>query len=439
MNRPLKSDSRKSIAWDDIHDCSPVEQYFLLRVDESDRIIAQAMNSLSTEEREKVMEEVHCVSKPIEEKTDFILEKLAELDCEVSIRENEAYEIGSKQKRGFVEDLSFRCMFLRCNSFVASAASKRMMHHLKLKETYFGEQKITKDIGFLDLSEEDIRSLESGVIQVLPEKDRSGRAVIAVFPFMWNGDNPQSMLRASYFLEMSLVQDPDVQRRGVVYIYYDTPDRIGLSHFDDAKVVSLYRIHKASMPVRYAAYHVCLRDRSGYQSIGHAMSTKTEDIVKGISHYGDDKECLQKLQGFGIPVPCFPMNTEGTMDRIAHKKWVQQKKKESAIAPTREPSLVALGTYIAVVSVAQRLTEADETASSGSAAALEEQENLESSDTPSMKALSASVAIARAAHMAPKSDIQPIITDVVFGRGRCLEHFPGNVSFYEVVDERAAE
>ena len=238
---------------------------------------------------------------------------------------------------------------------------------------------------------------------------------------------------------MSLVQDPDVQRRGVVYIYYDTPDRIGLSNCDDAKVVSLYRIHKASMPVRYAAYHVCLRDRSGYQSIGHAMSTKTEDIVKGISHYGDDEECLRKLQGFGIPVPCFPMNTEGTMDLSAHEEWVQQKKKESAIAPTREASLVALGTNIAVVSVAQRLTEADETASSGSAAALEEQENLESSDTPSMKALSASVAIARAAQMAPKSDIQPIITDVVFGRGRWLQYFPGNVSFHEVVDERAAE
>ena len=193
MNRPLKSDS-KSIASNDIHDWSPVEQYFLLRIDESDRILAQAMNSLSTEEREKVMEEVHGISKPIEEKTDFIFEKLAELDCEVSIRKNEAYEIGSKQKRGFVEDLSFRCMFLRCNSFDASAASKRMMHHLKLKETYFGEEKITKDIGFLDLSEEDIRSLESGVIQVLSEKDRSGRAVIAVFPFMWNGDNPQSMV-----------------------------------------------------------------------------------------------------------------------------------------------------------------------------------------------------------------------------------------------------
>jgi len=95
-------------------------------------------------------------------------------------------------------------------------------------------------------------------------------------------------MRALYLLEMSLVQDPDVQKRGVVYIYHDTkPQRGGLGA-PDAEMVLLAKKHKPSMPLKYVSYHVCLRDRSGYHSIGHAICNE-EDIVKAISHYGDDR------------------------------------------------------------------------------------------------------------------------------------------------------
>ena len=38
------------------------EQYIPLRIDETERILAQVMSSLPTAEREKIMEEVHGVS-----------------------------------------------------------------------------------------------------------------------------------------------------------------------------------------------------------------------------------------------------------------------------------------------------------------------------------------------------------------------------------------
>lgn len=160
------------------------EQYIPLRIDETERILAQVMSSLPTAEREKIMEEVHGVSKPMEETPEFVADKLAEMVSEIEIYKTEAYELALKQNQSFVEDSDFRLMFLRCEKFVPSAASIRMMRFLSLKQKYFGKEKITKDIDTLDLSEEDIESLESGAIQILSEKDRSGRAVIVVFPWL---------------------------------------------------------------------------------------------------------------------------------------------------------------------------------------------------------------------------------------------------------------
>jgi len=182
------------------HDVASKEQsYVPLRIDESERMLAQAMSSLPTAERDKIIEEVHGVYKPIEEEAGFVSKKLAALDSEISMQKNDAYEIALKQNRSFVEDYDFRLMFLRSEDFVASAASNRMMQYLKLKQMYFGEEKITKDITFLDLSEDDILSLRTGAIQVLSEKDRSGRAVVAVLPSLWNQQQtPENMVRTGF-------------------------------------------------------------------------------------------------------------------------------------------------------------------------------------------------------------------------------------------------
>lgn len=171
---------------DEIHERVTIEEYVPLRIDESDRIQAQAMKSLPTAKRVKIIEEVHGVSHPIEENPEFIAEKLAALDSEIIIQKTKAYELALKQNQSFVEDSDFRLMFLRCEGFVPNAAANKMMKYFKLKLKYFGEEKVTKNINFLDLSKDDIRSLESGAIQVLPEKDRSGRAVVVVLPRMWN-------------------------------------------------------------------------------------------------------------------------------------------------------------------------------------------------------------------------------------------------------------
>lgn len=412
-----------------------MERYVPLRIDESERILARAMSSLPTAERDKIIEEVHGVSKPMEEDAEFVSETLAALDSEIASQKNEAYEIALKQNRSFVEDSDFRLMFLRSEGFDPSSASARLMQYLKLKQMYFGEERITKDINFRDLSEDDILSLETGAIQVLTEKDRSGRAVVLVSPSLWNRQQtPENTMRASYLLEMSLIQDTDVQKRGVVYIYYDTKRYSEGLSAPDAAMVSMAKAHKASMPARYAAYHICLLDRSGYHSIGHAISKK-EDIVKGISHYGDDKECLLKLQGFGIPVSCFPINSEGTMNLDAHLEWVQQKKEGiSETTHRRLTRSTSKSSNVATLPAQQPKDQPEDNMASMVVDDPKEEMTVDGFEPTSDEA-----AVARAAEMAPRSVLQPGMMDVVLGRGRWFQYFPGNISFREFLEERDAE
>jgi len=47
--------------------------------------------------------------------------------------------------------------------------------------------------------------------------------------------------------------------------------------------------------------------------------------------------------------------------------------------------------------------------------------------------------VAKAAAMAPRSEIQPTATDIVLGRGRWFQDFPGNTMFREHLEERNLE
>ena len=55
-----------------------------------------------------------------------------------------------------------------------------MVRYFEEKLSLFGRAKLTKDIVLDDLSEDDLKTLKSGYLQVLPGCDRSGRKIIAV-------------------------------------------------------------------------------------------------------------------------------------------------------------------------------------------------------------------------------------------------------------------
>ena len=169
----------------------------LLRVDEVESRLAKAMNKMSMDERNKVLEDVHGVPTPdIEETLGFVAGKLDEFDIEIAKEKTTIYETAFVQSKEYVEDPNFRLMFLRSVLFDVPAATKRLMSFLEFKVKLFGIEKLTKEITLSDLTEENINFLKAGLVQVLPEKDAAGRSVICLFPELanWMGESGNDQL-----------------------------------------------------------------------------------------------------------------------------------------------------------------------------------------------------------------------------------------------------
>lgn len=157
--------------------------------------------------------------------------------------------------------------------------------------------------------------------------------------------------------------------------------------------------------------------------------------MKGISHFGDDKECLLKLQGFGIPVSCFPINSEGTMNLDAHLEWVQQQKEGiSETTHRRLTRSTSKSSNVATLPAQQTKDQPED-----NMASMVVDDPKEEMAVDGFEPTSDEAAVARAAEMAPRSVLQPGMTDVVLGRGRWFQYFPGNISFREFLEERDAE
>ena len=82
----------------------------------------------------------------------------------------------------FVNDPAFRLKFLRAERYDPKLAVARVARYFDLKLKLFGESKLCKDITYEDLDREDIEGLKQGFLQILPQRDAAGRAILLVLP-----------------------------------------------------------------------------------------------------------------------------------------------------------------------------------------------------------------------------------------------------------------
>ena len=153
--------------------------------EDPDALLARELNRLSIQEREQVNYDVHGVAEVMPEGSEFVSTRLIQLELELDkITEKEAYNQALIQDPNFVKNCNFRIRFLRAERFVAAEAAVRMVRHFQYKMELFGASKLVKDIKIEDLHSEDIKVLESGFIQLLPVRDRAGRAVMCWNPIL---------------------------------------------------------------------------------------------------------------------------------------------------------------------------------------------------------------------------------------------------------------
>jgi hypothetical protein len=156
-----------------------------------DILLANEMNKLSLNSRELINEEIHGVCCLAPKETPEMLEKaLAQLSLEldnIPCSEKQAF-LQSQQlfpNNRYVNDRSFRLMFLRCELFNARKSAIRLVRYLDfLLEIFHNNRELLgRPIRLNDLGPNSIKLLRSGCLQLLPVRDNSGRRVFVTSTF----------------------------------------------------------------------------------------------------------------------------------------------------------------------------------------------------------------------------------------------------------------
>ena len=251
-----------------------------------DAFLANELNQLSLQEREQVYEELHGVDDIIKETDELINDRLAQLEREISLipdSQKEAYLQGLEVNEEHVNSKKFRLMFLRADYFDPKKAAKRLVWFMAKKLQFFGRESLGRSLMLEDLDRDTRTCLESGHIQLLPNRDRAGRVVLCdlqnLYPksykrgiqqvsshlrnccclfadrFLSNCWFQLVQMMAYIYVVLSALEDEETQRRGFVVVLY----HLGNLKSDlDPDVLREGPISNQWLPLRFSGIHMCL-------------------------------------------------------------------------------------------------------------------------------------------------------------------------------------
>jgi hypothetical protein len=145
-------------------------------------MVAAELTEMTFQEREKVYEELHGVDKVTHETESMLAMTLTAMELALQQMPNRSiYDKAKRIDPRYVEDRSFRLMFLRSEYYNAEKAASRLLTFLEQKENFFGEETLARPVYLSDLNKDDIAVLKSGILQLIPVRDRSGRVIFSDF------------------------------------------------------------------------------------------------------------------------------------------------------------------------------------------------------------------------------------------------------------------
>jgi hypothetical protein len=151
-------------------------------VDETGALLANELNQLSMKEREEVFHDIHGVAEGVEETPDLLNRRLEQLQLELDLLNNtpdkDAYNLAKAKSPEYVTSRKSGLMFLRAARFDTREAAAQIVRYYKEKLLVFGPESLARDICLTDLSREAVACLETGYRQLLPGRDRAGRAIL---------------------------------------------------------------------------------------------------------------------------------------------------------------------------------------------------------------------------------------------------------------------
>eukprot|EP00980_Cylindrotheca_fusiformis_P020393 scaffold7414_cov116-Cylindrotheca_fusiformis.AAC.3 len=298
-----------------------------------DQYLAVAMNSLSSEDREFVLEELNGIAKTHPEDPASLNQFLQEMEQHLMwLKQGTYYEVAEKMDFDYVTDRDFRIMFLRANRYVSNGQQrydpKRAATQMKIffdtKYMLFGKDKLVKDITLDDLDDDDKHCLQGGHLQVLPIRDRAGRVIVVNFRGGRKFKSVESKLRARFYLFMSLRNSKEAQEKGLVMIYYSVDQY--RDERCDANTISLIGKCMSSFPYHWAGVHVCCDDYKQYIALRGLFCFMPSNAAARVRvQFGNHMECLHALRGYGIQKGSVPLSPTNAHIILKHQAlWYQQ-------------------------------------------------------------------------------------------------------------------
>eukprot|EP00980_Cylindrotheca_fusiformis_P013808 scaffold3572_cov113-Cylindrotheca_fusiformis.AAC.4 len=301
------------------------------------------LNELSVQERKQGLDDLHGVSDLKQEDPQLVQKCLLEM--------KEKLRSGSEGGGLYDEnenddDDGELIKFLRAENFNVEMATGRYIRYQERKMKLFGKR---GEIEFSDLTDQDVKSLQSGFLQHLKGRDRSGRPILISISSMKHqiGVSVESEVRCLLFLASQAAKDEETQKRGLVLICYALAVKPIDSRLTRLAMV-LQSFH--DLPARVASSHLCI-DNPEMQSVVNMISDMMESntLCRFRSHYGTHMECQQSLMTFGIPKETLPIDFEGQVDLSNHRCFLRTLQSDEA-RPTQDesggPSQDESGTFL---------------------------------------------------------------------------------------------
>jgi len=224
-------------------------------------------------------------------------------------------------------------MFLRADKFDVQEAARRMEKYWGDRLRLFGDEVAfqPRPILLTDLSDQDLATLRNTGLQLLPKRDKAGRALILHTRRKWLFEDPKDIGRLKWYLFHVALEDVGVQRNGIILLMYDDGP-FELSHFDRKLDKLCLELLTKSLPVRPIAVHHFFNNKVIDFLLPFLLFMMGRELRLRYTHYrlesyGDDR-FLGKLEEFGILPAMLPTWVKGGTMEFDAEQWLEERRRE---------------------------------------------------------------------------------------------------------------
>ncbi|KAL3784797.1 hypothetical protein HJC23_013837 [Cyclotella cryptica] len=259
------------------------------------------------------------------------------------------------------DDEVFR--FLLVENFKAREAARRLVRYWNERYRLFGQDKFCLPLTLKGALKDDSLALSRGYVQILPQADTAGRAVIYVD---WSCHEPsigysvESMHRVFWYIVHVAMEDIEVLKRGLVLLIY--PQEARLDQFDHSLWKSIAESCKYSLPIQWKSTHIVHPNR--FFSIIHPlfMSTLPKTVQdRVVVHSGTKMKVLANLLRYCLPWDRIPSDVGGCVD-LDFGKWLSERMikedKMSSVSQGATTSQGGVGNLLAQLTGQSQLAQA---------------------------------------------------------------------------------